>query len=131
MKIQTLSNKLSQLISDAQRQKRKVRLSILSPNQYHPLPNLVPELIRKNIVEPIVKDLLQNIKENITYQLGISIGFYYLLVNNKKFAIMYVPNPASGTVFIKFLNQKGRQCTASTRLQDTCQIIDYLKEFTI
>lgn len=129
MKIQTLSNKLRQLIFDAQYQKRKVRLGLLPPSQYHPQSN--SKLIRINVVEPIVRDLLQNTKENITYQLGISIGFYYLLVNNKKFAIMYVPNPASGSVFIKFLNQKGKQCTASTRLQDTCQIIDYLKEFTI
>ena len=131
MKIQTLSNKLRQLIFDAQCQKRKVRLGILPPNQYHPQHNQIPELIRINMVEPIVRDLQQNTKENIAYQLGISIGFYYLLVNNKKFAIMYVPNPAFGNIFIKFLNQKGRQCTASTRLHDTCQIIDYLKEFTI
>lgn len=131
MKIQALSNKLSQLISNAQRQKRKVRLGILAPNQYRAQPNQISELIRINMVEPIVRDLQLNTKKNIAYQLGTSIGFYYLLANNKKFAIMCVPNPALGIVSIKFLSQEGKQCTSSTRLYDTCQIIDYLKEFTI
>ncbi len=131
MKIQMLSNKLSQLISNVHRQKRKVQLGILPSNHYDQRLNQIPEIIRINMVEPIVQDLLQNTKESITYQLGTSIGFYYLLANNKKFAIMYIPNPVTGIVFIKFLNQKGMRCTASIRLNDTCQIIDFLKEFTI
>ncbi len=130
MKIQKLSNKLSHLISALHHTKRKIQMGIFPPSvSYTQQYNKMPELIRINMVEPIVQDLRQNTNENISYQLGTSVGFYYLLVNSKKFAIMYIPNPASGAVFIKYLNQKGMQCTASMRLNDTCQIIDYLKEF--
>lgn len=128
MKIQTLSNKLSQLISNANRQKREIRLGILPPTHYNQQPNQISELIRITILEPIMKDLRDNTDNTISYQFGTAIGFYYLLVNNKKFAIMYVPNPASGMVFIKYLNKDGHQCTDSRRLNDTYQIIDYLKK---
>ena len=131
MKIQKLSNKLSHLISAHHHSKRKIQMGIIPPSvSCTQQQNKIPELIRINIVEPIVQDLRQNTNEDISYQLGTAIGFYYLLVNTKKFAIMHIPNPASGAVFIKYLNPKGMQCTASVRLNDTCQIIDYLKEFS-
>lgn len=131
MKIQELSNKLSRLITAHHQSKQKIQMGIIPPSiSCTQQQNKLPELIRTNMVEPIVKDLFQSTNENISYQLGTSVGFYYLLVNSKKFAIMYIPNPASGAVFIKYLNQKEMQCAASVRLIDTCQIIDYLKEFS-
>ena len=130
MKTQQLSNKLQQLVSDAYRQERKIRMGIIPP----PTPmkqqsNKISELIYKTVLKPIVNDLCQNSNHTITYQFGTSIGFYYLLVDSKKFAVMYVPNHATGIVFIKYLNHHGNQCTAPVRLTDTCQILDYLKEF--
>lgn len=130
MKLQRLSTKLGQLVSDAYREKRKAQMGIIIPHApYNRQSNKIPELILKTVLEPIVNDLCQNCNYTITYQFGTSISFYYLLVDSKKFAVMYVPNPATGMIFIKYLNHLGKQCTAPMRLTDTCQILDYIKEF--
>lgn len=83
-------------------------------------------VISEVVIVPIVNELCRT-GRNITFQFGTSIGFFYMLVDYRKFAVLYIPNPASGQIYIKFLNEKGAQCMPSRLLNDTDQITDYLK----
>ena len=125
MNLQYLSNELRRHILQLENNKRKYRLGVtLIP----PRDNL-PKILRTKVVEPIIRDLCNTTKQNISYRQGTSIGYYYLLINNRRFAIMYIPNPATGKIFIKCLSVHGKQCSTATLLNNISQIINYLNKF--
>lgn len=126
MNIQHLCNILRYKVTEIQQEKRRQRLGI-SP--YAPIHKDIASLIRINVVEPIVRDLCQETGENITVQVGLSTGFYKLLVNKKAFIVIYIPNPASGLIYVRYLNKQGLQCASAKLLNDTSQIVSYLKDF--
>ena len=41
-----------------------------------------------DVINPIVKELNEVTGQKITFQIGTSTGFYYLLVDFKKFAVI-------------------------------------------
>lgn len=131
MDIKQLGHSLSQKIVQSQRKSREQRLGIrqFEPTCFTFTNNNISKLIQTTVIEPIIKELGRTVEQTITYQCGTSIGFYYLLADNKKFAILYTPNPATGRFFMKRLNSKGMQCAAQELINNTCQITDYLKEF--
>lgn len=128
MNIQHLIRRISNLITNREREIRKQRLGIVPFNPVPPKNN-VQHLIQTNVIEPIVRELCSSTKENITIQVGLSTGYYKLLINGKPFVIVYIPNLASGKVYIKFLNHNERQCAKSVPLIDTNQIVDYLETY--
>ena len=128
MNIQHLTRRISNLIANRECEIRKQRLGI-PPFTPVPPKNNVQHLIQINVIEPIVRELCNTTKENITYQAGLSIAYYKLLINDKSFVIVYIPNLATGKVYVKFLNHREKQCVKSTPLIDTNQIVDYLKTF--
>ena len=128
MNIQHLIRRISNLITNREREMRKQRLGITPFNPVSPKNN-VQHLIQTNVIEPIVRELCSATKENITYQAGLSIGYYKLLINGKPFVVVYISNLAAGKVYVKFLNHNEKQCTESVLLIDTNQIIDYLETY--
>ena len=128
MNIRHLIRRISNLITNREREIRKQRLGIVPFNPVPPKNN-VQHLIQTNVIEPIVRELCSSTKENITIQVGLSTGYYKLLINGKPFVIVYIPNLASGKVYIKFLNHNERQCAKSVPLIDTNQIVDYLETY--
>lgn len=127
MNTQHLARSLREHVTKMEYDKRMVRRGI----PYIHLPT-VPRrslslVICEMIVLPIVNELCRDTGQIITFQYGTSTGFFYLMLKSRKFAILYIPNPASGQIYIKFLNEKGAQCMPSRLLNDTDQITDYLK----
>ena len=107
---------------------RKQRLGIATFNPVLPKNN-VQHLIQTNVIEPIVRELCSTTKENITYQVGLSTGYYKLLINGKPFVVVYIPNLAAGKVYVKFLNYNEKQCAKSIPLINTNQIINHLETY--
>lgn len=130
MDIKQLGHLLSLEIIQNQRIIREQQLGIrpFNPNQI--TDNDISNQIRTIIIVPIVKELCATTEQNITAQPGTSTGFYYLLANNRKFAILYLPNPDTGKVFMKRLNRNGKQCALSEQVNNTSQIADYLQVFS-
>ncbi|WP_373155390.1 hypothetical protein [Bacteroides cellulosilyticus] len=128
MNIQHLIRRISNLITNREREIRKQRLGIAP---FNPVPsgNNVQYLIQTNVIEPIVRELCSTTKENITYQVGLATGYYKLLINGKSFVIVYIPNLTASKVYVKFLNHNERQCAKSVPLIDTNQIVDYLETY--
>lgn len=125
MNIQSLSCSLRRTITDIEHEKRKLRFGIVS--SLHAVKYNLSQLIADTVVTPIIKELSATTGRNITFQFGTSTGFFYLLVNGKRFAVLYFPNPATGRVFIKSLNGNEKQCRAQASLKDTNQLIEYLQ----
>ena len=129
MDIKQLGQLLSQRIVQNQRMIREQRLGI-RPLSHNPvISKNISSQIRTIVIDPIVKELCTTTGQNITVQHGTSTGFYYFLVEYRKFAVIYLPNPSTGRVFMKRLNSNGQQCASSEEVNNTKQIADYLKEF--
>lgn len=129
MDIKHLSRQLSNLIVKDEQEKRKQRLGITPLIHRQSVFISTSQRIQTNLIEPIVKDLCNTTKRIITFNAEISLGYYKLFIDSKSFAIIYIPNPASGKVLIKYLNHNGKQCKQSEPLNNTSQIISYLKEY--
>ena len=99
-----------------------------SPYQPHTTAKL-SRIMTRQVVEPIIKDVSDATKRHISYQYGTVMGFYYLLVDGRKFAVLYIPNPGNGAIFIKSLGANGKQCAPSSTLKDTSLIVDCLHNF--
>ena len=127
MKTQPLVLSLRELIVSIQIRKQKLRQGLIVPAM-PPRQNL-SQLICKTVVQPIVNQVYQVTGRNITFQYRTSTGYFYLLVKYRKFAVLYTPNPASGQIYIKFLNENGVQCGPARLLNDTDQITDYLNNY--
>lgn len=125
MNIQLLRRSLRRTVADIEREKHKLRLGDIFSL---PVKRNLSQLICDIVVIPIVQELSVTTGKNITYQFGTSTGFFYLLVNGKRFAVLCLPNPATGRAFIKPLNADGKQSGAQTLLYDTNQLIEHLKK---
>lgn len=131
MKTQQLSNNLRNHVANVMQQKRKFQLGILKPLIASSSHQQIREIMLTHVVGPIVNDLNEITGKNITFQIGKTSGFFYLLVDLKKFTVLYIPNPSTGRIFVKFLNHHGAQCSSTKPLNNTCQIVDYLNEFNL
>lgn len=128
MNTQHLVCSFRELVAKMEYDRRMVRRSISSV--------WLPAIMRRNlsqvtsevVVVPIVNELCRA-GRSITFQFGISTGFFYMMVDYRRFAVLYIPKPALGRIYIKFLNEKGAQCMPSGLLNDTDQITDYLNKF--
>lgn len=129
MNTQQLIRSLRNKVTKREQDKRKHRRGVLPVVYPARLRENLSHLISRTVVEPIVKAVNEGRERNVSFQFGTSTGFYYLLVRQRRFAVLYVPNPASGQIFIKFLNVHGAQCTDTKVLNDTNQIVDYLDDF--
>lgn len=127
MNTQHLSNTLRQLIRKIEHSKKQQRQG-LCPYHSHTATEL-SQVMTQQVLKPIIEDVSATVKRHISYQYGTSIGFYYLLVDGRKFAVLCIPNPRSGTIFIKPLNSHGKQCAPSSLLKNTSSIVDCLYNF--
>lgn len=127
MKTQSLVRSLRELVVSIQLRKQKLRHGLITPAI--PPRQTLSQLICETVVQPIVKEVCLVSGRKITFQYGTSTGYFYLLVKYRKFAVLYIPNPASGQIYIKFLNENGAQCMPAKLLYDTDQITEYLNNF--
>lgn len=127
MKTQSLVRSLRELVVSIQLRKQKLRQGLIA-SAIPPRQNL-SQLICETVVQPIVKEVCLVSEHKITFQHGTSTGYFYLLVKYRKFAVLYVPNPASVQIYIKFMNKNGAQCMPAKLLNDTDQITEYLNNF--
>ena len=127
MKTQPLINTLRRLVSEIELDKSRQRQG-LRPFRPHDS-NEITHIITNQVISPIIKDLCITTRRRISYQHGSSVGFYYLLVDGRRFTILYIPNPGSGTILLKPLNWHGNQCAPTLPLNDTSVIVALLENF--
>lgn len=129
MNTQYLVRSLRELVTKIEHDKRKAQRGVLPLFPRQVVGRSLPQVICETVVVPIINELCRSSEQNFTFQYGTTTGFFYLMLKSRKFAILYIPNPASGQIYIKFLNEKGAQCMPSRLLNDTNQITDYLINF--
>lgn len=54
-------------------------------------------------------------------------GQFHIIIQEQAFAVIFLPNPGTGRVFIKYLNSNGVQCTALKELWDTEEIAGFIR----
>ena len=62
------------------------------------------------------------------FSTGILAHFSISIYRNRPFAVIFLPNPGTGRVFIKYLNSNGVQCTALKELWDTEEIAGFIRQ---
>lgn len=93
-----------------------------------PLAGSIPQIIRIVLIEPVVKELCRKTGKDVRYQHYDLEGYFRLLLREKPFAVIFLPNPGNGRVFVKFLNACGRQCSPMKELHNTDVLVSFLRE---
>lgn len=89
MKTQQLSNNLRNHAANIMHQKRKLQQGIIKPLTVSAYQHNIRQYMVTDVINPIVKELNEVTGQKITFQIETSTGFYYLLVDFKKFAVIY------------------------------------------
>lgn len=87
----------------------------------------VHRIIETVLLVPITDDLYRETGKVIRYRQTLT-GSFTLLYRNRPFAVIFLPNPGTGRVFIKYLNSNGVQCTALKELWDTDEIAGFIRQ---
>jgi len=93
-----------------------------------PLAGSIPQIIRTVLIEPVVKELCRKTGKDVRYQPYGLEGYFRLLLRGKPFAVISLPNPGNGRVFVKFLDACGRQCSPMKELYNTDVLVSFLRE---
>ena len=102
----------------------KTRTGHAKTSPYQPHPPNYPD----GLIDPVVKELCRQTGKNIRYQPYGLEGYFRLLLDGKPFAVISLPNPGTGRVFVKFLNACGRQCAPMKELHNTDVLVSFLRE---
>lgn len=86
----------------------------------------VHRIIETVLLVPITDDLYRETGKVIRYRQTLT-GSFTLLYRNRPFTVIFLPNPGTGRVFIKYLNSNGVQCTALKELWDTEEIAGFIR----
>ena len=87
----------------------------------------VPEIIETLLLVPITNDLCRETSKALRYRQTLT-GSFALLYRDRPFAVIFLPNPGTGRVFIKYLNSNSVQCSALKELRDTDEIAGFIRQ---
>ena len=79
------------------------------------------------LLVPITNDLCRETSKAIRYRQTLT-GSFALLYRDRPFAVIFLPNPGTGRVFIKYLNSNSVQCSALKELRDTDEIAGFIRQ---
>ena len=87
-------------------------------------------LIGQLLIVPACTFLSKATLSAVSCQPGVSPNFFWMLVNNRKFAILSMPNPVNGRAYIQYLNRKGQVCSGMIEIRNSLQpVCDYINQF--
>lgn len=127
MKIHSLCGRLRMRVCDFERRERMWKTGPAQAMRLSPQKGSVPEIIETVLLVPITNDLCRETGKVIRYSQTLT-GNFTLLYRNRPFAVIFLPNPGTGRVFIKYLNPNGVQCTALKELRDTDEIAEFIRQ---
>ncbi|MDB1018577.1 hypothetical protein PL683_01910 [Phocaeicola vulgatus] len=125
MKIHSLCGRLRMRVCDFERRERMWKTGLAQAMRLSPPKGSVPEIIETVLLVPITNDLCRKTGKAIRYRQTLA-GSFTLLYGNRPFAVIFLPNPRTGRIFIKYLNSNGVQCTALKELWDTDEIAEFI-----
>lgn len=128
MDIRPLCGRLGLKVCEAERQKRMWQTRLAQAMRKPPLTSSHPPNYPDGLIDPVVKELCRQTGKNIRYQPYGLEGYFRLLLDGKPFAVISLPNPGTGRVFVKFLNACGRQCAPMKELHNTDVLVSFLRE---
>jgi hypothetical protein len=128
MDIGPLCGRLGLKACEAVRQKRMWQMGLAGVMHKPPLTDSVTQIIRTVLVGPVVKDLCRQTGKDVRYRSYGPEGSFLLLSAGKPFALIRLPNPGSGRVFVRFLGAGGRPCTPVKELRNTDVLVSFLLE---
>lgn len=128
MDIRPLCGRLGLEVCEAERQKRMWQTGLVQAVRLSPPTNNIRKIIETRLLEPVVRELRRKTGQDIRYQHYGLEGYFRLLLRGKPFAVISLPNPGNGRVFVKFLNACGRQCSPMKELHNTDVLVSFLRE---
>ena len=126
MKIPSLRGRLHMQICDFEHRERMWKTGLAQAMGLPPKKGSVHRIIETVLLVPITDDLYRETGKVIRYRQTLT-GSFTLLYRNRPFAVIFLPNPGTGRVFIKYLNSNGVQCTALKELWDTEEIAGFIR----
>lgn len=128
MDIRPLCGRLSLKVCEAERQKRMWQTGLARAMRKPPFTGSIPQIIRTVLVAPLTRELYRQTGKDIRYQPYGPEGSFRLLSDGKPFALITLPNPGNGRVFVRFLDAGGRPCTPMKELRNTDTLVSFLLE---
>ena len=128
MNILPQCGKLSLDICDFERRRRMWQTGLVQAMRLSPPTNNIRKIIETKLLEPVVKELCRKTGQDIRYQHYGLEGYFRLLLRGKPFAVISLPNPGNGRVFVKFLDACGKQCSPMKELHNTDVLVSFLRE---
>ena len=108
MKIHSLRGRLHMQICDFEHRERMWKTGPAQAMGLPPKKGSVHRIIETVLLVPITDDLYRETGKVIRYRQTLT-GSFTLLYRNRPFAVIFLPNPGTGRVFIKYLNSNGVQ----------------------
>ena len=128
MNIQPLCSRIRLETCDFERRKRMWQ-NALAPAMYNPpATHSIPPIIEMRLLEPITREFCRKTGQNIHYRRLVPDTRFHLLCQSKPFALISLPNPSTGRVFIQYLNESARRASPLRELRNTDEISSFLQE---
>lgn len=128
MDIRPLCGRLRLEVCEAERQKRMWQTGLAGAMRKPPLTNSIPKIIRTVLIEPVTKELCRKTGKDVRYRHYGPEGHFHLLLKGKPFALISLPIPGNGRVFVRFQDACGRQCSPMRELHNTDVLVSFLRE---
>lgn len=128
MNILPLCGKLSLDICDFERRKRMWQTGLAQAMRLSPPSNDIRKIIETRLLEPVIRELGRKTGQDIRYRALSRDTSFHLLCKGREFAIICLPNPSTGRVFIQYLNENARRASPLRELRNTDEISSFLRE---
>ena len=113
---------------DFERRKRMWQTGLAQAMYKPPVTNSIPRIIEMRLLEPITREFCRKTGQNIHYRRLVPDTRFHLLCQSKPFALISLPNPSTGRVFIQYLNESARRASPLRELRNTDEISSFLQE---
>ena len=128
MNIQPLCSRIRLETCDFERRKRMWQTGHAQAMYKPPVTNSIPRVIEMRLLEPITREFCRKTGQNIHYRRLVPDTRFHLLCQSKPFALISLPNPSTGRVFIQYLNESARRASPLRELRNTDEISSFLQE---
>lgn len=128
MNIQPLCSRIRLETCDFERRKRMWQAGLAQAMYKPPVTNSIPRIIEMRLLEPITREFCRKTGQNIHYRRLVPDTRFHLLCQSKPFALISLPNPSTGRVFIQYLNENARRASPLRELRNTDEISSFLQE---
>lgn len=130
MDIRPLCGRLGLKVCEAEREKRMWQTGFALVMRKPPPTDSISQIIQTVLIEPVTKELRLKTGKDISYQPYIPEGYFRLTLGGKPFAVICLPNPGNGRVFVRFLNASGRSCARMKEFHNTDTLVSFLLEIS-